>query len=205
MEVKDIRKDNGVNGGVWVYTSNGEKFWGKKCVVMVGAWTKKIKEGNEEKYAIGGDFSTFGCQGGPHIFGTPSLEYLGLMKVMVHGGYPCDEHKRPWGPVMVLESLKEWVEERMSGMVDSRALVATQLCMYSMTADEDFVIDFLGGEFGKDVVMGGGFSGHGFKMGPVVGRILADLVLTREAKGVELKHFRIRRFEENPQRNVKDF
>jgi sarcosine oxidase/L-pipecolate oxidase len=79
------------------------------------------------------------------------------------------------------------------------------LCMYSMTPDEDFVIDFLGGEFGKDVVMGGGFSGHGFKMGPVVGRILADLVLTGEAKGVELKHFRIGRFEENPQGNVKDF
>ena len=74
-----------------------------------------------------------------------------------------------------------------------------------MTPDEDFVIDFLGGEFGKDVVMGGGFSGHGFKMGPVVGRILADLVLTGEAKGVELKHFRIQRFEENPQGNVKDF
>jgi hypothetical protein len=38
-------------------------------------------------------------------------------------------------------------------------------CMYSMTLDEDFVIDFLGGEFGQDVVVGG----HGFKMGPTVG------------------------------------
>ncbi|KAK9983954.1 hypothetical protein SO802_033479 [Lithocarpus litseifolius] len=36
MEVKDIRKDD-VKGGVWVYTSNGEKFWDKKCVVTVGA------------------------------------------------------------------------------------------------------------------------------------------------------------------------
>jgi len=98
---------------------------------------------------------------------------------------------------MALGSLKQWVEERLSGMVDSEAPVATELCMYSMTPDEDFVIDFLGEEFGKDV-MEGGFSGHGFKMGPVVGRILADLVLTGEAKGVELKHLRIRRVEENP-------
>ncbi|CAO2163534.1 unnamed protein product [Urochloa humidicola] len=37
----------------------------------------------------------------------------------------------------------------------------------------DFVIDFLGGEFGEDVVIGAGFSGHGFKMGPAVGRIQA--------------------------------
>ncbi|KAE8056516.1 hypothetical protein FH972_013284 [Carpinus fangiana] len=228
MEVKDIKKDDGVKGGVWVHTSNGEKFWGKKCVVTVGAWTRKlikkvngvelpiqpletmvcywrIKEGNEGKYAIGGDFPTFTCHGELFIYGTPSLEYPGLIKVAVHGGYPCDEDKRSWGPGMGLGSLKETVEERLSGMVDSGAPVATQLCMYSMTPDEDFVIDFLGGEFGKDVVMGGGFSGHGFKMGPVVGRILADLVLTGETKGVELKHFRIQRFEENPQGNVKDF
>jgi sarcosine oxidase/L-pipecolate oxidase len=35
MEVKDIRKE-GIKGGVWVYNSNGEKFWGKKCVVTIG-------------------------------------------------------------------------------------------------------------------------------------------------------------------------
>ncbi|OMO67713.1 sarcosine oxidase [Corchorus olitorius] len=40
-----------------------------------------------------------------------------------------------------------------------------------------YVIDFLGGEFGKDVVIGGGFSSHGFKMAPAIGRIPADLVL----------------------------
>ena len=46
MEVKDIRKDD-VKGGVSVYTSNGENFWGenfwgKKCVVTVKAWTTKL-------------------------------------------------------------------------------------------------------------------------------------------------------------------
>ena len=67
------------------------------------------------------------------------------------------------------------------------------------------MIDFLGGEFGKDVVVEGGFSGHGFKISPMVMRILADLVLTGEVKGVELKHFRIGRFEENPKGNFKEF
>ncbi|XP_041019415.1 probable sarcosine oxidase [Juglans microcarpa x Juglans regia] len=228
MEVKDIRKD-GVKGGIWVYTSNGEKFWGKKCVVTVGAWTRKlvkrvrgvelpiqplettvcywrIKEGHEAKYRIGGDFPTFAYYGEPYIYGTPSLEFPGLIKVAVHGGYPCDQDKRPWGPGIAFGSLKQWIEEKLAGQVDSAAgPAATQLCMYSMSPDEDFVIDFLGGEFGKDVVIGGGFSGHGFKMGPVVGRILADLVLGGEAKGVELKHFRMGRFEENPKGNVKNF
>ncbi|KAG6643932.1 probable sarcosine oxidase [Carya illinoinensis] len=226
MEVKDIRKDS-VKGGVWIHTSNGEKFWGKKCVVTAGAWTRKlvkmvsglelpiqpsestacywrIKEGHEAKYAIGGNFPTFGDCGEPYIYGTPSLEFPGLIKVAVHGGNPCDPDKRPWGPAKGLEYLKKWVGEKLAGLVDSGGPAATQLCMYSMTPDEDFVLDFLGGEFGKDVVIGGGFSGHGFKMSPAVGRILADLVLTGEA-GVELKPFRIARFEENPRGNFKIF
>nr|KYP37261.1 putative sarcosine oxidase [Cajanus cajan] len=67
-------------------------------------------------------------------------------------------------------------------------------CMYSMTPDEDFVIDFLGGEFGKDVIIGGGFSGHGFKMAPVIGRILVDLALHGDPNGVDISHFTIARF-----------
>ncbi|VVA14931.1 PREDICTED: peroxisomal sarcosine oxidase [Prunus dulcis] len=227
MGVKGVERD-GVRGGVWVCTENGERFWGKKCVVTVGAWTTKlvktvagielpikplettvcywrIKEGHEGGFAIGGDFPTFASYGDTYIYGTPSLEYPGLIKVAVHGGYPCDPDKRPWGPGNPLAPLKEWIEGRFSGVVDSGGPVATQLCMYSMTPDEDFVIDFLGGELGKDVVVGGGFSGHGFKLSPVVGRILADLALSGEAQGVELKHFRIARFQENPKGNVKDF
>ncbi|KAL0312220.1 UNVERIFIED_CONTAM: putative sarcosine oxidase [Sesamum radiatum] len=81
----------------------------------------------------------------------------------------------------------------------------TQSCMYSMTPDEDYVIDFLGGEFGEDAVVCGGFSGHGFKMGPVVGRIAAELVESGRAAGVELRHFRIGRFAGKCKGNVKDF
>ncbi|KAH7576769.1 hypothetical protein JRO89_XS01G0144700 [Xanthoceras sorbifolium] len=227
MVVKTILKEN-VKGGVVVVISNGEKFWGKKCVVTVGAWAGKlvktvsgielpiqpletsvsywrIKEGYEADYAIGNDFPTFASFGDPLVYGTPSLEFPGLIKFGLHSGHPCDPDKRPWGLGMSLNSLKEWIEGRFIGRVDSNEPAATQLCMYSMTPDEDFVIDFLGGEFEKDVVIAGGFSGHGFKMGPVVGRILADLVLFGEAKEVELKHFRIARFEENPKGNVKEF
>ncbi|XP_034929455.1 probable sarcosine oxidase [Populus alba] len=228
MEVKNVVKDE-VKGGVNVETADGEKFWGKKCVITAGAWVRKlvktvgglelpiqalettvcywrIKEGHEAKFAIGSDFPTFASYGEPYVYGTPSLEFPGLIKISVHGGYPCDPDKRPWGPSGIsLDSLKEWIKGRFSGLVDNDGPVATQSCMYSMTPDEDFVIDFLGGEFGKDVVIGGGFSGHGFKMAPVVGRVLADLVLSGEAKGVEMKYFRVQRFQDNPKGNVKDY
>ncbi|KAL3747930.1 hypothetical protein ACJRO7_016708 [Eucalyptus globulus] len=227
MEVKDIKRDE-VRGGMVVYIATGDKFWGRKCVVTAGAWTKKlvhsvtghelpiqpletavwywrIKEGHEEKFTIKGDFPTFASYGRPYIYGTPSLEFPGLIKIAVHGGCPCDPDKRPWMPGRDLDSLKEWIEGRFLGLLDCSTPAATQSCIYSMTPDEDFVLDFLGGEFGEDVVIGGGFSGHGFKMSPVIGRILADLVLTGRADGVELKHFRIGRFDENPKGNVKEF
>ncbi|KAJ8763726.1 hypothetical protein K2173_003508 [Erythroxylum novogranatense] len=227
MEVKNIVKDKD-KGGIWVFTVNGEKFWAKKCVVTAGAWTSRlikkfsgielpiepletmvcywrIKEGKEKEFTLGGGFPTFASYGEPRVYGTPAFEFPGLIKIAVHGGQLCDPDNRPWGPGVSLSLVKEWIGRTLMGQVDCERPVATQLCMYSVTPDEDFVIDFVGGEFGKDVVVGGGFSGHGFKMGPVVGRILADLALEGEAKGVELKHFGIRRFEDSPGGNVKDF
>ncbi|CAM3241080.1 Monomeric sarcosine oxidase [Arthrobacter ulcerisalmonis] len=53
-------------------------------------------------------------------------------------------------------------------------------CTYTTTPDEDFVLDRIG-----PVVLGAGFSGHGFKFTPVVGRILADLATgTRAAPAI---------------------
>jgi sarcosine oxidase len=49
-------------------------------------------------------------------------------------------------------------------------------CMYTLTADGHFV---LGAHPDRpEVVVAGGFSGHGFKFAPVIGEVLADLVLT---------------------------
>lgn len=43
-------------------------------------------------------------------------------------------------------------------------------CTYTTTTTEDFLLDRIG-----PVVVGAGFSGHGFKFAPAIGRILADL------------------------------
>jgi sarcosine oxidase len=46
-------------------------------------------------------------------------------------------------------------------------------CTYTTSPDSDFVLDRVG-----PIVVGAGFSGHGFKFTPVVGRILSDLALS---------------------------
>ena len=47
-------------------------------------------------------------------------------------------------------------------------------CLYAMTDDGHFVVDLVPGR-ARTFAAGGG-SGHGFKLGPTVGRLAADLV-----------------------------
>ena len=68
-----------------------------------------------------------------------------------------------------LAALQRYAREWLPG-VDADALTAIS-CTYTSTDDTDFVLDRVG-----PVVVGAGFSGHGFKFVPTVGRILADLV-----------------------------
>ncbi|KAG2597273.1 hypothetical protein PVAP13_5KG196900 [Panicum virgatum] len=233
-EVVGIR--NAPGGGVVVVTSAGEEFGGAKCVVTVGAWASKlvrsvagvdlpvqplhtlvlywrIKPGHERELTAEAGFPTFSSYCAPHfVYSTPSLERPGMIKINYHGGPPCDPDSRDLvsGGGDVVERVARWIDEFMPGRVETAGGPVDCLpCMYSMTPDEDFVIDFLGGEFGEDVVIGAGFSGHGFKMGPAVGSILAEMAMDGEARtaaeaGVELGHFKINRFDGNPMGNAKD-
>ncbi len=54
--------------------------------------------------------------------------------------------------------------------------VASERCVYDNSADTDFVLDRVG-----HVVVGCGTSGHGFKFGPLLGELLADLADGTEA------------------------
>ncbi|KAL5226632.1 hypothetical protein ABZP36_014897 [Zizania latifolia] len=224
-EVVSIVKKEGENG-VFVKTSRGEEFHGAKCVVTVGAWTSKliksvagvdlpiqplhtlvlywkIKPGRERELTAEAGFPTFSSYGDPHVYSTPSLELPGLIKINYDSGPPCDPDNRDWasGGGDVAARVARWIDEFMPDHVDTAGgPVVRQSCMYSMTPDEDFVVDFLGGDFCQDVVIGAGFSGHGFKMGPAVGRILAEMAMDGEVKtateaGVELRHFKINRFQ----------
>lgn len=49
-------------------------------------------------------------------------------------------------------------------------------CLYTNTADENFVLDFLPG-YDQQVMIAAGFSGHGFKFVSVVGEIMSDLAM----------------------------
>ncbi len=54
-------------------------------------------------------------------------------------------------------------------------ILAEEGCVYTCTDDEDFVLSAVPGM--PDLVVGAGLSGHGFKFGPLLGRILAELCI----------------------------
>ncbi len=65
--------------------------------------------------------------------------------------------------------------------------VATERCIYDNSADSDFILDRVG-----HVVVGCGTSGHGFKFGPLLGTLLADLAEGAPPE-VDLRRFAIDR------------
>ncbi|MCK8609088.1 FAD-dependent oxidoreductase [Agromyces sp. C10] len=87
-----------------------------------------------------------------------------------HGVGPVvDPDARDFLPVPdQLADLQRYAREWLPG-VDADTVDPIS-CTYTTTPDEHFVLDRIG-----PIVVGAGFSGHGFKFTPVVGRILADL------------------------------
>jgi monomeric sarcosine oxidase len=70
-------------------------------------------------------------------------------------------------------------------------LALVDRCMYDVTPDEDFILDTH--PAGAGVVIGSGFSGHGFKFGALIGELLASLALG-SAPTFPLERFRLARF-----------
>jgi sarcosine oxidase len=69
----------------------------------------------------------------------------------------------------VAQALEEWMPGAAATFREAKP------CMYSLTPDGNFVIDRHPAH--ANVILCGGFSGHGFKFAPVVGEIGADLAL----------------------------
>jgi glycine/D-amino acid oxidase-like deaminating enzyme len=108
------------------------------------------------------------------FYGIPHFDVPGVKVGMHSGGQVV-------GPETIDRSVSEsdirndiwpFIQRNLNGFTG--AVTDTAMCMYTMTPDEDFVLD-RHPEFER-VVYAAGFSGHGFKFAPVVGAYLASLV-----------------------------
>lgn len=196
---------------VRVVTTKGEYLAGS-VVVAAGAWSEKLLgtldlhlplkpkrvviwywKQLESGYGINEGFPCFlYVDGHDEIYGLPSYEYPGLVKVAFHGGHDLDDPERRdfiTADDRYLRYAMNFVRRHLPG-VEAKPSVA-ETCMYTNTPDTNFVLD----RHPKwdNVIIGTGFSGHGFKMAPVVGRILSDLVAGKTSS-FDLNPFKISRF-----------
>ena len=109
-----------------------------------------------------------------HFYGLPQFQRSGI-KVARH--VTSGQSQDPDTPAVMddtrLDDLRRFISRKFqAGM---RELVGTEHCHYTNTLTTDYILDHHPET--PRVVIGAGFSGHGFKLGPVSGRILAELAI----------------------------
>jgi len=110
------------------------------------------------------------------VYGLPSCEYPGLVKMLFHGGPEADPDARDLASSEpYVEKVSRYVREHLP-LLDNSKPAILETCMYTMTPDGSPIIDRLSDE----LVVGCGFSGSGFKDSPATGRMLAALALDQD-------------------------
>lgn len=114
---------------------------------------------------------------GDEVYSCPCPGQPWRAKFAMHSGVACAADTRDGIPASgaALAPLQEWLRARAPAF-DAEAPRDASTCLYTMTADDAFVIDAVPGH--ARVFVAGGFSGHGFKFAPLVGAMMAALVQT---------------------------
>ena len=213
----EIRENSEVMTVDWeasspVVVCKNKRYQGKKVVTAVGPWTKQLlpnldlpltvtrqqvvyfKPKDKPRF-LPTQFPVFIDVTRPTSFyGVPDFEDKGV-KVGVDGhgkdfATTLDSCSRsPDSPYV--DFVHEFVAERMPDAAGE--VLQAEVCLYTETPDKDFVIDLHPNC--QNLAIAGGFSGHGFKFGGLVGKILSELALAGETRH-DISHFRLDRFGE---------
>lgn len=125
------------------------------------------------------------------MYGIPSYNGSGL-KAGFHTGQPkAHPDEIDYEPdADNVDNVRRSIGDYLPAVKDS-ALVYSRICLYTETPDTDFIIDQHPAH--EHVIIGAGFSGHGFKFSTIIGKILADLTHDGHTPH-EIDLFRVSRF-----------
>lgn len=184
-----------------IICTKDERFRGKKIVVTAGAWTNTLlAEINlpltvtkqqvcyyqpadtalfqHEQFPV---FSETVTDGG-FLYGIPAFD-----SCKAGQGVKVGHHKRG-KPISgkdlsetgdrsldtdFIEHINTYLRERIPALGTA---THSEVCLYTETPDEDFIIDTH--PYCPNLLVAAGFSGHGFKFCSLVGRIMSELALT---------------------------
>lgn len=125
-----------------------------------------------------------------HFYGIPNIDGAGF-KGSIHTNGEATDPDNTLREVdeSVCEMLRAFFRRHIP-LADS-PLKSGRVCLYTMTPDEHFIIDRHPEH--AQIAIGAGFSGHGFKFGSAIGKILADLVSVGESE-LDISLFALSRF-----------
>jgi sarcosine oxidase len=124
------------------------------------------------------------------IYGFPSLDGRSIKLGRHHGGESVTpETVRRAVTDADLDPLRLFVTKYLRGV--TRSVVRSAVCLYTNTPDENFIIDTL--PESPHIVVVSACSGHGFKFAPVMGDIVADLLLEGGTRR-DISRFSLQRF-----------
>lgn len=198
--------------GVWVRTASGGRWRGRAVILAAGAWSGTLastldldlplhvtseevshfrpRPGDDLDWGVGGMPTVIDYHDPENPFYVlPQLEVPGIKIGWHHSGDAVDPEDPGTGDDRILRRIQEYVGQRFPRL-DPEPVHRIR-CLYTNTPDYHFVIDHH--PRWPRVVIGAGFSGHGFKFAPVIGEILARLAL-EEPPPVSLEAFSMQRF-----------
>lgn len=195
------------SSGGRVTLADGAQLTADRIVVTAGPWVHDVLSGihlpvrptrqqvcyfsdlpTPEMFSVG-RFPVFLV--GMNQYGFP-LQGPGWFKVGLHSfGETADPNAGYEPDGQEVETVRDFLRRVIPDAAEAR-LALVDRCMYDSTPDEDFILDAHPG--GSGVIIGSGFSGHGFKFGVLIGEMLAALARNLPSP-VPLERFRLSRFD----------
>ena len=176
--------------GRWVQDDGGRKSY-DAVVVTAGVWAKQLLAPNtppidttrqqlvyfDAASALGRDISHLPVfshmESG--FYGIPT-RHDGFLKIANHhpgpAGHPDGDDRAV--DLAFINAARKFLARYHPALAGAQ-VKRTHVCFYTGTRDRDFILE----RTESGVILGTGFSGHGFKFAPLIGRTLAELALDR--------------------------
>ncbi len=198
-----------VHGDAITIETTSESYSAARIIITAGAWTAQILglldlqvpllptreqlvffDPPDAALFAPERFPVFVQRARTLIYGIPDVAGSGL-KAGIHGSgqavNPDDVNREV--ETDYIDRVRGFVQRYLPQGVGP--VKDTRTCLYTMTPDEDFIIDRHPAY--PHVIFGAGFSGHGFKFGVLIGKILTDLAL-QGTTAHNIRRFKVDRF-----------
>ena len=209
--VINIRK--GPRSRVAIFTESGTEIECERAMIASGPWSRKLLPHLDRQLSTtrqelvyfrpeyANSNQNFETESFPiflelesGFYGFP-VHHAGAMKIANHHKGQTVDPDSAVEPVseQFIESCRTFFSRFIPDLVSAQ-VIETRVCLYNNTPDDDFILDWHPQL--EDVLLVTGFSGHGFKFGPTIGRIAADLLISGRT-GFDIDRFRLTRFNNN--------